>query len=302
MTVYPQNEKHESTSSKKSWNDLSRYDFNVPGNLIAQKACLSRDHSRLLVRTQEGRLEHKKFHDLLEVVPSGSVVVLNETKVIPCKMVGHKRHTGGRVEVLLTEVSASRVGCSAKALVRTSKALKVGVKVDFPSGLTAEITGSPTPESHNSDSSSLLKYLKFNLTLESLYQWLDRHGSMPLPPYINRKNGDESKEDFSRYQTIYGSTRGSIAAPTAGLHFTSDLIEKMKSKGVIFCTVTLHVGLGTFMPIRHNEILKHKMHKEKYMIPQSSLDIINQAIKEGRKIIGVGTTTLRCLESFYRSI
>jgi len=180
-----------------------------------------------------------------------------------------------------------------EALAKPFKKIKEGMTLSFASGVSAEVVS-------KLDQNKLAKImLQFNLEARELDVWLAKEGRVPLPPYIKREKGPSSDQDQSRYQTVYAKKTGSVAAPTAGLHFTEEVIAKLKRKNIDFAKVTLHVGLGTFLPIKEEEILKHEMHSETYQVPKESLAKIEKAKKEGRKIIMVGTTSLRCLESFY---
>lgn len=260
---------------------LSEFDYYLPPELIAQEPLNLRDHSRLLVLHKEsGVLEHMHFRDILSFLRAGDVVVSNNTRVIPARLFGKKEKTGGAVEVLLlTKMEANKW----EVLVRPGRKVKPGTKLEFGDGELSAAVLDNTPSGG--------RILEF--TYQGIFEEiLDRLGLVPLPPYIH----EELKEP-QRYQTVYAKSSGSAAAPTAGLHFTPDLINEIMAKGVIWTEVLLHVGLGTFRPVKEEDITKHKMHSEYYEITPETARIINRAKKEGRRIIAVGTTSARTLES-----
>ena len=260
----------------------SDFYYDLPKELIAQHPVTPRDASRLLCYTREGDVtEHKHFYDLPDLLQKGDLLVINNTKVIPARLFGHLESSGGAVEVLLLKrLDYTRWEC----IVRPAKKLKVGVKVIFSDELSMVVD--------KIDENGIREILfEFDGVFEDI---LDRLGNMPLPPYITEKLVDKS-----RYQTVYCKIDGSAAAPTAGLHFTPELMDKIREKGIDFVEVLLHVGLGTFRPVKSENLETHKMHNEFYSISQESADVINQAMADGRRIICVGTTSVRTLESAF---
>ena len=260
----------------------SDFYYDLPKELIAQHPVTPRDASRLLCYTREGDVtEHKHFYDLPDLLQKGDLLVINNTKVIPARLFGHLESSGGAVEVLLLKrLDYTRWEC----IVRPAKKLKVGVKVIFSDELSMVVD--------KIDENGIREIVfEFDGVFEDI---LDRLGNMPLPPYITEKLVDKS-----RYQTVYCKIDGSAAAPTAGLHFTPELMDKIREKGIDFVEVLLHVGLGTFRPVKSENLETHKMHNEFYSISQESADVINQAMADGRRIICVGTTSVRTLESAF---
>ena len=257
------------------------FDFILPEKLIAQKPILQRDSSGLMiVDRNNGGIEHKKFCDIISYLNKGDVLVLNDTKVLPARLLGFKEITNANVEVLLLENKSDDIW---KCLVKHAKRIKVGDVVSFGDGvLKARCL------SVEEDGIRIFEFIYNGL----FYEILDKLGSMPLPPYIREK-----LDDKDRYQTVYAKNIGSAAAPTAGLHFTEELLRKIKEKGVIICYITLHVGLGTFRPVSVDDVTKHKMHSEFYSIDDKTALILNKAKRENRRIISVGTTTTRTLET-----
>ena len=261
--------------------DLKKSDFfyNLPEELIAQTPAEPRDSSRLLVynRTTD-KVEHRIFHDIKDYLKKGDVLVVNNTKVLPARIYAHTEH-GGRVEVLLLKrISALRW----EVLVKPGKKCRPGTHLVVDEGLS--LTVSSVTESGE-------RIVDFEC--EGVFEEaLERVGSMPLPPYIHEK-----LKDKNRYQTVYAKTDGSAAAPTAGLHFTPQLLQEIKDMGVEVAEVLLHVGLGTFRPVKEDAVTDHKMHSEYFEVSQSAADIINRAKREGRRVIAVGTTSVRTLES-----
>ncbi len=260
---------------------INDYDFYLPEELIAQSPADKRDHSRLLaVNIANKSYEDKHFYDILDYLKPGDVLVRNNTKVIPARLFGVKEQTLAHVEVLLLrEIGKDEWEC----LVGNAKAIKVGARVDFGEGkLIAECT-EVLDEG--------LRHFKF-LYKGIFYEILDELGRMPLPPYIHAQLGDNS-----RYQTVYAKIEGSAAAPTAGFHFTPELFDEIKKRGIEVVDVTLHIGLGTFRPVKVEDIDDHVMHSEFYMMSKETADVLNKAKKEGRRIIAIGTTSTRTLES-----
>lgn len=258
------------------------FDFELPEELIAQHPLEQRDHSRLLVLDKHsGSIAHRRFDDILEYLRPGDVLVLNNTRVIPARLFGVKVGGTAHIEVLLLKPVQDRPDCW-EVLVRPGKRVKTGAQVIFGEG---KMTGTVLEET---DSGRIMQF-----TYEGIFnEVLDALGTMPLPPYIKEK-----LEDQERYQTVYAKERGSAAAPTAGLHFTKELLEQVKAKGVEVVEVLLHVGLGTFRPVQVDDILNHKMHSEHYRITPEAAAVINKALDEGRRVIAVGTTSTRTLES-----
>lgn len=256
------------------------YFYNLPEELIAQFPVEPRDSSRMLVYHKDTKqIEHKIFRDVLDYLVPGDVLVINNTKVIPARLYGIKAETNAKIEVLLLKRYNNTTW---NVLIKPLKRVKVGTEITFSNKLKCVVTkikefGEAEVE------------FKFNGVFEEL---LNEVGTMPLPHYIK-----EQCSDKTRYNTVYSKVDGSSAAPTAGLHFTNELLQKIKDKGVIIVEVLLHVGLGTFRPVSEDNILNHNMHTEHYEISQQSAEIINKAKKEGRRVIAVGTTSIRTLES-----
>lgn len=258
----------------------SDFDFDLPECLIAQTPLQKRDSSRLLVLNKEtGSIEHKNFTDIINYLNKGDVLVLNDTKVIPARLYGIKESTDAHIEILLlNEISNNKWKC----LVKPAKRIKVGDIIIFSAKLKAECT------EIGDEGIRILKLIYNGI----LYEILDELGEMPLPPYIKEKLCDKD-----RYQTVYAKNEGSAAAPTAGLHFTDDLLKQIKDKGIIVTYITLHTGLGTFRPVNVDDVTNHKMHSEFYEMNEETANILNEAKKDKRRIISVGTTTTRTLET-----
>ena len=259
--------------------EVTDFDYDLPEELIAQTPVEPRDSSRLLVMDKKtGELEHRHFYDLPEYLKPGDLLVFNDTRVIPARLHGVKT-TGAHVEVfLLTRKNAT----DWEVLVKPGKKLQKGAQIKFSEELSCEILDT-------TDFGGRIARFHYEGIFE---ESLDRLGETPLPPYIHEK-----LKDSERYQTVYNRERGSAAAPTAGLHFTKELLKKIKDMGVEEVFVTLHVGLGTFRPVNESRIEDHKMHREFYTVSQEAADAINKAKREGRRIIAVGTTSVRTLES-----
>ena len=258
----------------------SDFDYYLPEELIAQTPIKDRDKSRLLVMDRKtGELEHKNFYDIIDYLNPGDVLVLNNTKVMPARLIGHKVDTDAVIEVLmLKDLGEDTWECLSKP----AKRVKVGSIIKFSDELSAECTFV------GDDGIRHYKFIYNGILLEIL----DRLGEMPLPPYIHEK-----LKDKDRYQTVYAKEVGSAAAPTAGLHFTKELLNKIKDKGIIIEEITLHVGLGTFRPVEVEDVTNHKMHSEFYTMSKETAKVLNKAKKDGRRIISVGTTTTRTLET-----
>lgn len=260
---------------------VSDFDFDLPEELIAQHPLEKRDSSRLMVLDKNtGEIKHRSFHDVIEYLNEGDTLVLNNTRVMPARLIGEKEGTGGKIEfLLLKRIEGDRWECLAKP----GKRAKVGQKFTFGEGkLTCTVVD--IVEEGN-------RIIEFSY--EGIFeQVLDELGEMPLPPYITEK-----LEDKERYQTVYSKEKGSAAAPTAGLHFTEELLKEIKAKGVNIAYLTLHVGLGTFRPVKVEDINEHIMHSEYYHLDKENADLINETKKRGNKVIAVGTTSTRTLET-----
>lgn len=272
--------------------NINDFDYELPKELIAQTPAEKRDCSRLMVVDRAtGEVEHKHFYDILEYLRSGDCLVLNNSKVLPARLFGVKESTGAKVEFLLTK----RIeGNTWETMVRPGKRLKAGDVVIFSGPGNAGNTGGKlfraVIKDYGDDGTRIVEFEYDGIFLERL----EELGQMPLPPYIERKN---NKEDRDRYQTVYCKNEGSVAAPTAGLHFTKELLKKAEDKGVKIAYVTLHVGIGTFRPVKVENIEEHHMHFEEYFIDEETAETINNTIKAGGKIISVGTTSTRTVES-----
>ena len=253
--------------------------YDLPKELIAQHPSEKRDHSRLLVLDKNtGEMEHKHFYDIVDYLKKGDVLVLNDTKVMPARIFGHREGKEEKIEFLLL----NHKGDTWECLSKPGKKAQIGSKIIFSDKLSAEVVDI----SH--DGSRFLKF-EYDGIFEEI---LDELGEMPLPPYITEK-----LEDKNRYQTVYAREEGSAAAPTAGLHFTKELLQKVKDKGVEICYITLHVGIGTFRPVKVENIDEHEMHSEFYIMTKEVADKINTAKDRGSRVIAVGTTSVRTVES-----
>lgn len=259
----------------------SDFTYNLPEELIAQHPAEKRDMSRLLVLdSKTGNIKHKHFYDILEYLQKGDCLVINDTRVIPARLLGQRVDTGGKMEFVLLK---KHKGDDWEVLVKPGRRALPGRKFTFGNGqLEAEILDIV-------DGGNRIVRFKYDGIFEEV---LDEVGIVPLPPYITEKPADTE-----RYQTVYSKNRGSSAAPTAGLHFTDELLEKIEEKGITIAKVTLHVGLGTFRPVKAENILDHVMHSEYYEINEENAEIINEAKKNGGHIISVGTTSTRVVES-----
>ena len=263
---------------------LSEFDYNLPEELIAQTPLQKRDTSRLMVLNRKERtIEDKHFYDILDYLHAGDILVRNNTKVIPARLYGTKEETNGHVEVLLLKDLGNNVW---ECLVGNARIVKMGTIITFGDGsLKAKCIYIGEEGIRH-----------FEMIYDGIfYEILDHLGTMPLPPYIKEK-----LEDSSRYQTVYAKIEGSAAAPTAGLHFTDEILQKVQEKGVEILDVTLHVGLGTFRPVKVDDVLEHHMHSEFYMIDEETAQKLNQAKANGQRIISVGTTSTRTLEANYK--
>ena len=260
---------------------VSDFYFELPEELIAQYPLEKRDSSRLMVLDKKtGEIEHRKFHDILEYLNEGDTLVLNNTRVLPARLIGEKEETGGKIEfLLLKRIEEDKWECLAKP----GRKAKVGTVFTFGEGKLKAIVREIGEEG--------------NRIIEFMYdgifeQVLDELGQMPLPPYIHEK-----LEDKERYQTVYSKEKGSAAAPTAGLHFTEELLKEIKDKGVNIAYLTLHVGLGTFRPVKVDDVNNHVMHSEYYHLDKENAEIINKTKEAGKRVIAVGTTSSRTLET-----
>jgi S-adenosylmethionine:tRNA ribosyltransferase-isomerase len=261
--------------------NVTDFDYNLPEELIAQTPLKKRDSSRLLVLDKNsGEIKHETFSNITDYLRKGDVLVLNDTKVIPARLIGVKEETGAVIELLLLKDLGEDTW---ECLSKPAKRLHVGTIVSFGEGkLKAQVV------EKKDEGVTIVKLLYKGILMEIL----DSLGTMPLPPYIHEK-----LEDQGRYQTVYAKYSGSAAAPTAGLHFTPELLKSIEDMGVIVTYVTLHVGLGTFRPVEVDNILEHKMHSEYYIMTDETAKILNDAKDEGRRIIAVGTTSTRTLET-----
>lgn len=258
------------------------YDFYLPESQIAQTPEMKRDHSKLMIVNREtGEIEDKHFYDILDELHSGDLLVVNNTKVLPARIYGHKRETGGKVEILLLKnLGNNRWEC----LVKPGRKARPGDILEFGDELEGKVL------EIIEDGKRIIEF-KYEGIFEEI---LDRLGEMPLPPYIHEK-----LKDSNRYQTVYAEIEGSAAAPTAGLHFTEELLEAIKEKGVDIAEVTLNIGLGTFRPVKVDDISEHVMHTEAYSIPKETVEKIKKTKANNGRVIAVGTTSVRALESSY---
>lgn len=260
---------------------LSDFNYNLPEELIAQDPLEKRDNSRLMVLHREtGELEHKHFYDVIDYLNPGDCLVVNNTKVIPARLMGVKEETGASIEVLLLKRKEEKVW---ETLVKPGKKARVGARISFGDGLLVGEVIDVVEEGNR-----LIRF-EYDGIFEEI---LDRLGQMPLPPYITHQ-----LQDKNRYQTVYAKYDGSAAAPTAGLHFTEELLQKIQDKGVRIAKVTLHVGLGTFRPVKEENVLDHHMHSEFYIVDEEAANIINETKANGGRVISVGTTSTRTLET-----
>ena len=259
----------------------SDFYYDLPQELIAQDPLTDRSASRLMhLSIKDGGIEHRHFTDILDYLNPGDCLVINDTKVIPARLYGHKEETGALIEILLLKRNENDVW---ECLVKPGKKARKGTRISFGNGLLkGEIIDVI-------EDGNRLIHFEYNGIFEEI---LDQLGEMPLPPYITHK-----LQDKNRYQTVYAKHEGSAAAPTAGLHFTKELLEKVKEKGVKIAHVTLHVGLGTFRPVKVDDVEQHHMHSEYYVVEEDQAKLINDTKKNGGRVIAVGTTSCRTLES-----
>ena len=262
---------------------VDEFNYNLPEELIAQTPLEKRSNSKLLVLDKKsGAISHQHFYDIIDMLDENDVLVLNDTKVLPSRIYGEKEETKAWIELLLLKEVKPNVW---KTLTKPARRVKEGTVISFNNGLLKAKCINVGEDGERT----------FEMIYEGIFiEILEQIGMMPLPPYIHEK-----LEDGSRYQTVYAKEYGSAAAPTAGLHFTEELLEKIKAKGVTVCTVTLNVGLGTFRPVSVETIEEHHMHSETYHMDKTTADILNQAKKDKKRIVSVGTTSTRTLESIY---
>ncbi len=260
---------------------VDEFDYYLPEELIAQTPLEQRDHSRLLVLNRNnGEINHKHFYDIVDLLNPGDLLVVNDSKVIPARIFGNRAGTGGLVEVLMLKALEENVW---EVLVKPGKKARPGQVLEFQEGMAGTVLEILEDGKRK---------IKFEHQASTIYEVLDRIGKMPLPPYIT-----EQLKDQGRYQTVYARELGSAAAPTAGLHFTDELLERVREKGVRVAPVTLHVGLGTFRPVKEKEITNHIMHREYFSIPDDTIRLIRETKAAGGRVISVGTTATRTLES-----
>lgn len=264
---------------------LSNYNYDIPQELIAQVPVEKRSDSKLIILNRKDKtIKHKNFFDIVDILTENDCLIINTTKVVPARLYG-KKSTGGKVEILF--LNPMQEGPKFAVLLKPN--IRINHKIYFDDGYECTFTG--VDENGN-------KIIEFNK--KDIQPLLEKHGFMPLPPYIKRKDGLAEKYfdlDKARYQTIYAKTSGAIAAPTAGLHFTNEILEKLKQKGVTIANVVLHVGWGTFKPILSDNIQEHKMLPEKYILDKENAAKINEALKNKKRIIAVGTTSVRSMET-----
>lgn len=260
------------------------FDYNLPEHLIAQTPIDKRDESKLLVLDRKtGNIEHKHFKEIINYLDKNDVLVLNDTKVVPARLIGLKEETNAVIEILMLKDLGNNIW---ECLTRPAKRIQIGTVIDFGNGkLKAKCV------EVKEDGIRIYQMIYEGI----LYEILDELGEMPLPPYIHEK-----LQEKDRYQTVYAKNIGSAAAPTAGLHFTKELMNEIEAKGITICYVTLHVGLGTFRPVNVEDVTKHKMHSEFYQMDSRTANILNAAKKNNKRIISVGTTSTRTLETIIK--
>lgn len=283
---------------------VSDFDYELPEELIAQLPADKRENSRMMILERNShKILHRHFYDIVDLIDENSILVLNNTKVMPARLIGHK-DTGAKIEVFLLKnlgtlkdssisPEQSQNGSYWEVLIKPSKRIKPDTIIKISDELSVKAI-----ERTEEDGGWIVELLYEGEVLDVLH----RNGNIPLPPYIERKlqSEDIKKLDFERYQTVYAKDEGSVAAPTAGLHFTKEILEKLQNKGVEIAYVTLDVGLGTFRPVKCDNILDHKMHSETFEITSETSAKINEAKAKGKKLIAVGTTTVRTLETAYQ--
>jgi S-adenosylmethionine:tRNA ribosyltransferase-isomerase len=267
----------------------TEFDYDLPDKLIAQTPARYRDQSRLLVLDRNSRqIAHRQFRDLIGYLQPRDVLVLNNSRVIPARLRGVNSHTGGRFEILLLEEASYN---DWWVLLRPGKRARVGTQISICNRRETTDVSAVVIETNEEGH----RRIRFDGS-RSILDLLDRVGEVPLPPYISRSNSKETESDRARYQTVFAKSPGSVAAPTAGLHFTESFLDEIRARNIEVCFVTLHVGLGTFAPVKAENLSAHKMHEERFEIPEATAQIVDEAKRDGRRIIAVGTTTLRVLE------
>jgi S-adenosylmethionine:tRNA ribosyltransferase-isomerase len=283
---------------------VADFEFHLPEELIAQHPAHARDASRLLVlHRATSRIEHKKFRDVLEIFQRGDLLVLNDSRVIPARLRAINAKTNGAFEILLLEENSRN---DWWAMMRPGKRARIGAEIFLTDARGARTEISATAIEVNNEGHRRLRFDRrgtsaplppdFNIINE-----LEKLGELPLPPYIKRAPHQRAESDFTRYQTVFARDHGSVAAPTAGLHFTEELLHELRARGVETAHVTLHVGLGTFAPVKADDVKDHVMHHERFHVTEDVAQKINTARSEGRRIIAVGTTSVRVLESVARA-
>ena len=277
--------KEELAASGATATTLSDFDFEVPSTAIAQSPLADRSSAKLLVRHPNGKIQDQRVADLKDLLPAGSLLLFNDTRVFPCRLLG-KKDSGGKIELLLLSLpdKDSCVWC----LPRPRRRLRIGQPLYF-TGSNATVVG--FDDDHRVQ-------VRFELASADIPGWLNRVGLVPLPPYLERTGA--AAQDRKDYQTVYATHVGSVAAPTAGLHFDDTLMAQLRQKPIEMANVTLHVGPGTFLPVRTSNPVEHQMHAEPYTVPADTLAKLERARAEGRPVIAVGSTTFRCLEAFLR--
>jgi S-adenosylmethionine:tRNA ribosyltransferase-isomerase len=271
------------------------FDFELPPELIAQTPAPERDASRLLVLHREsGKIEHRKFRDVLDFFRPGDVLVLNNSRVIPARLRGVNAKSGGAFEIFLLEENSVNDWWT---MVRPGKRARIGTEIILRDAQGKLSDARATVLERNEEGHRRLKFSG----VENIYKSLDAFGEVPLPPYIHRKagtpNSRSARLDHERYQTVFAEPAGSVAAPTAGLHFTESLLDEIRARGVRICFVTLHVGLGTFLPVKAETLAEHVMHEERYELSEETARVVNEARANGHRVMAVGTTSVRVLES-----
>jgi len=271
--------------------ELSDYDYDLPEDKIAQKPCANRSDSNLLgIQRSTGQLSHHRFKDILSLLRDDDLLVINNTRVVPARLFGHKT-TGGKIEILIIDYASGMKQLETHGffqcdcLIKASKRPKVGSQLILADGVEAEVVA-------HKNSISEVRFLNG----KEFLSFLDQVGTLPLPHYIKRDENTLGKNDPDDYQTVYAKQKGAVAAPTAGLHFTDALMAQLKQKGIQFAPITLHVGYGTFVPVRVDDIREHQIHSEYFSICKESADQINTAKAQNRRVIAVGTTSVRTLE------
>jgi S-adenosylmethionine:tRNA ribosyltransferase-isomerase len=270
----------------------SQFNYSLPEELIAQQPIGQRDHSRLLVlQRSSGKLSHRHFHEILEFLLPGDLLVVNDAKVIPARLRGVNAATGGEFEVLLLEEVAPN---DWWAMLRPGKRARLDTRITFMNRSSRERSGIEAIVTEQNSEGH--RRLRFSGT-GNIHEALELLGEVPLPPYIERAASDDLGADAACYQTIYAQASGSVAAPTAGLHFTDELLKSIRQRGLGICSVTLHIGAGTFAPVKAATLPEHRMHEERFAVSADAASAINLARREGRRVVAIGTTTLRVLES-----